>query len=97
MNGNVEKYKKIALDHLKSLRESLWDISWVRFTLPLLSESIVPRQRLFFSNSRQNFLAVLPASNGAFSYFFKKAQYSITSPFSYSLRKKAAREVVPFS
>ena len=31
MNGNVAKYKKIALVHLTSLLESLWEISWVRF------------------------------------------------------------------
>ena len=97
MNGNVAKYKKIALAHLKSLRESLWDISWVRFTFPLLSESILPRQRLFFLGLKTEFSSRTAVLKWRIFLFFKKAQYSYTSPFSNSLRKKAAREVVSFS
>ena len=51
----------------------------------------------FFLVSRQNFISRIAVLKWPIFLFFKKGQYSFTSPFSNSLRKKAAREVVSFS
>ena len=51
----------------------------------------------FFFRSQDRFFSRTALLKWPIFLFFKKAQDSFTSPFSNSLRKKAAREVVSFS
>ena len=63
----------------------------------LYHQNLPCRASGFFFGLKTDFFSRTALLKWPIFLFFKKAQDSFTSPFSNSLRKKAAREVVSFS